>query len=373
MGSDRYSLRRIFFGGSDFEDPRSVGTRFQQWILFWGGRVSLATLLLAGVFLALLLAAAVSPLNLRLLIRDTNTVQSLFTTLLSGSILLVSIVVTITSIVLSHEITDIESERDRIEASIDYRAKIEGSIARDVSPARPAEFLRIILMLIDQQAEGLARIAGESDDDAFRDEAEAFASQVADVVERTNALLADAQFGSFKILLAGLNYDYAWQLHTARRFEQRYESQMTDNQRAVVDDLIETLKVFAAGREYFTSLYYKQEFARLSSHLLYVTLPTIVYTSYILLALDVKMFPEVSVLGVSPLVVFVSFSYAVALAPYVILTSYVLRAMAVTLRTLAAGPFILRDQTRPDPIDWDRGSVAADWKEPTFVENNGDD
>ncbi|SEP32105.1 hypothetical protein SAMN04487948_1505 [Halogranum amylolyticum] len=373
MDADRYSLRSILTGGTGPNDPRSVRTRLQQWILYWGGRVSIAFLLLVGVFLVLLLASAVRPLDLRLLLRNTNTVQSLFTTLLSGSILLVSIVVTITSIVLSHEITDIDNERERIDAAIDYRTQIEGSIARDVSPARPAEFLRIILVLIDRQAEGLARIAAESDDDTFREEADAFVAQVADVVERTNAQLANARFGSFKILLAGLNYDYSWQLHTARRFKQRYSRQMTNDQLAAVDDLVETLKVFAVGREYFTSLYYKQEFARLSSHLLYVTLPTVVYTSYILLALDAKMFPDVSVLGISPLLLVVSFSYAVALAPYVLLTSYVLRAMAVTLRTLAAGPFVLRDQTLPDPVDWDQNSVAADWTGPTSAENDDDD
>jgi hypothetical protein len=95
---------------------------------------------------------------------------------------------------------------------------------------------------------------------------------------------------------------------------------------------------------------------------LYVSLPVIVFSSYILLALDTELLPEGSVLGVSPLLLFVSLSYAVAIAPYIVLTVYVLRLVTVTLRTLASGPFILREGNEPQELDWESPEDALDWE-----------
>lgn len=145
--------------------------------------------------------------------------------------------------------------------------------------------------------------------------------------------------------------------HVARRFKRTYGPTLTDDEQAAIDDLVETLKVFATGREYFKSLYYKREFARLSSRLLYVSLPVIVYTSCVLLALDANLFPKMWVLWkpfhVTTLTVFTSWSYAIALAPYLVLTACVTRAMSVTLRTLAARPFLLHDSGHLDEFAWD--------------------
>ena len=48
-----------------------------------------------------------------------------------------------------------------------------------------------------------------------------------------------------------------------------------------------------------------------------------------------------TVLGYTPLTVFISLAYTIALAPYAVLTSYVLRAAMVTKRTPEEGPFVL--------------------------------
>jgi hypothetical protein len=344
---------------SDARDASSLPKRVSQWLLLEGNRMHVTGLLLFGVLVALLTLSVVRPVDVYALLKDTNTIQTLFNTLLSGMILLVSVVVSINSIVLSEEITDIESQRNRIDASIRYRGQIEEFIEDDVSPARPASFLRTILKIIDQQSTALADIAADSDNDEFRDEAKTFSDEITDEAERAGETLTDTRFGTFKVLLVGLNYDYSRQLHIARRFERKYGHCLGDEQQAAIEDLVETLKVFAIGREYFKSLYYKREFARLSSRLLYVSLPTIVVTSYVLLALDANLFPEVTFLTLTPLLAFVSVAYTVALTPYLTLTSYVLRAMTVTLRTLAAGPFILEHGGGFNEFDWDDEDIEV--------------
>ncbi|MFC4447609.1 hypothetical protein [Halorussus aquaticus] len=339
--------------------PSSLGERVAHWFLLRGERAHVTLVLLVAVLVVLLAMSVVRPVDVYALLKDTNTVQTLFNTLLSGMILLVSVVVSINSIVLSEEITDIEHQRERIDASIQYRGQIEQFIEGDVSPARPAEFLRAILKIIDQQSSTLADIAARSDDEEFRREAETFSDNITDEAERAGETLTDAQFGTFRVLLAGLNYDYSWQLHVARRFQRKYGEGLDDDEQAAIEDIVETLKVFATGREYFKSLYYKREFAHLSSRLLYVSLPAIIVTSYVLLALDTNLFPQVSLFTLSPLMVFVSVAYTIALVPYLMLTAYVIRAMAVTLRTLASGPFILEPGGEFEDFDWEEDDVEV--------------
>lgn len=341
----------------DSRHSSSLSKRASHWFLLRGKRMHVTGALLALVLVVLMTFSVVRPVDVYALLEDTNTIQTLFNTLLSGMILLVSVVVSITSIVLSEEITDIEHQRERIDASVQYRGQIEEFIQDDVSPARPAAFLRAILKIIDQQSTALADIAADSDDEEFHEEATTFSEEVTKEAERAGETLTDARFGTFKVLLAGLNYDYSWQLHVARRFERKYGQRLDDDEQAAIDDLVETLKIFATGREYFKSLYYEREFAHLSSNLLYVSLPAIVVTSYVLLALDANLFPEVSFYTLTPLMAFVSIAYTLALTPYLTLTSYVLRAMTVTLRTLASGPFILERGGELEKFDWDEGDV----------------
>ena len=331
-----------------------------RWLLLRGDRWKVTVTLMVGVFLMLLLMTRVRTVDMTALLTETNTVQTLFNTLLSGIILLVSIVVSINSVFLSQEITDIESQQQRIDSTVQYRNRIEEFIESDVSPARPAEFLRVILATIERQSQVLADRAADSDEEGFAEETAEFRDRVSEDTQRAASTLEGARFGTFNVLLAGLNYDYSWQLHAARRFKRKYHDAITDGENEAIDDLTNTLKFFAVGREYFKSLYYKRELARLSSRLLYISLPTIVFTSYVLLALDSKLIPELQIPGVTSLVLFVSFAYTVALGPYLIFTAYVVRAATITQRTLSAGPFILQRSSELETLDWEDTIESTD-------------
>ncbi|WP_336002621.1 hypothetical protein [Halorientalis halophila] len=312
-----------------------------RWFLLTGRRMVVTAALLLLVLGTLLGLSLLRPFDVHSLLTETNTTQDLFNTLLSGTILLVSVVVSINSVVLSEEITDIETQQRRLDASIDYRQRLGDLVAEDVTPARPAEFLRVILHVIYTRTQRLQELATEEGDADFQADIEPFVTDVLVQVGQARATLADTRSGTFGVLLVGLRYDHSEQLRALRIVDQTYGDELTDEQRAVIDDLVQTLKFLATGREYFKSIYYKQELARLSSRLLYVSLPSIVVISYVILSLDTELVPDVTLLTLSPLLVFVAVAYTVALAPYIVLTAYVLRATTVTLRTVAAGPFIL--------------------------------
>jgi len=234
--------------------------RIQRWFLIEGRRPVVTVALLGVVFAILLAGSLLRPDQLRTLLTETNTVKTLFNTLLSGVILLVSIVVSINSVVLSQEIGDIEAQEERTSASLEFRRRIEESIESDVTPARPAEFVRVVLYTILHKTNELQEVAADTADDEFQQHVEDLGKKISDDVNRARGILGDAQYRTFRVLLAGLNYDYAGQLHTVRYLKRTYGDDLTDEEVEAMDDIIDSLVFFTTGREYFKSLYYKREF-----------------------------------------------------------------------------------------------------------------
>ncbi|GAB3679706.1 hypothetical protein GCM10028857_01440 [Salinarchaeum chitinilyticum] len=335
--------------------------RLKRWLLLTGGRMTVTLVLMAAVFGVILGLALLKPVGMHELLNESNATQRLFSSLLSGAILLVSVVVSINSVVLSQEITDLEDQEARIEASLDFHRRVEGYIEADVTPARPADFMVAVLYGISTQLRELTAVAADSTNEAFRSDVQTLAEEVSESVQRSRWALEKADMGAFEVLLAGLDYDYSEQLHAIRGLKRKHAGDLTDEETRAIDELIDVLQHVGTSREYFKSLYYKRELAYLSSRLLYVALPVIVFTSYVILAIDAGIFPNVSVYGLSPLLLSVVFAYAVALTPYLVLTSYVVRSVSVTLRTLAAGPFILQEDSDIESLDWDVPEPKRDW------------
>lgn len=336
--------------------------RLVVWVLFEGRRSRVAIALLGAVFLAFLALALLRPLDMRRLLSETSTLRTLFSALLSGAILVVSIVTSISSIVLSQEISGIETTQRRIDASIEFRERAEALADIAGSPGKPAAFLEVILYTIYRDARDLEAVTQGSDNDAFTEQIEAFVEETISETKQAARTLDGASFGTFKVLSAGLHYDHSWLLNTGLRIQSAHGDELTDEERDALSTLIDTLKLFATGRQYFESLYYKREVARLSSMLLYVSLPVVVLISYLLLALDADLLPEFGAGPFAGPAVAVLFIYTLSLAPYVVLTAHVIRVAAITLQTLAAGPFTIgsssnhnvgNEQLDIDPETWE--------------------
>jgi hypothetical protein len=96
--------------------------------------------------------------------------------------------------------------------------------------------------------------------------------------------------------------------------------------------------------------------------LLYVSLPVIVVISYLMLALNVDLFPDFAIGPLSGPAIIILAAYTVSLAPYIVLTAHVLRVAAITLRTLAAGPFTIDSGADRDLIDMQLDVGPDDWE-----------
>lgn len=317
-----------------------------RWLVLTGDRRKVILLLVVGVYVAMVPSSLLVPSEP--LLTDRGSVSSLLTTMLSGVILLVSIVVSVASLFVSKEVSPVGRQQERIESSREFRRQTEAVLDREVSPARPASFLESITRAILQRAQDLedaVDTAGHPGVDEavpgdLQAELHAFVDHVAENTERVNSALRDTGPDSFPMLLAALEYEYAEQLYALRRLRSRHGEQLSTEAADLADELADALHAFLTAREYFKSLYLEREFSYLSSDLLYVSLPAIILVSYAILAVDLAAVSGATA-GVPHVLLFAAAAYTVALSPFVVLTAYVLRVATVSRRTLSAGPFIL--------------------------------
>jgi hypothetical protein len=314
--------------------------RAREWFLISGARRRVALAFLVGVLLALLALNFLWPVEFQTLLTEEQTVQSLFLTLLSGVILLVSIVVSINSLVVSQELTPIGSQHERVVESWNFRTETARAVEADVAPAAPDEFLQQLIAALDaeldrfgEELDGLEDGDGEVEGDLRE-----YAADTVEYLRRTEDLLSETGYGELDTRLFSPLYDPTAGLEAARQLQrgERVPESLSDS----LETVITTLQYFVTAREYFKTIYYKREFSRLSRDLLYSGLPSIVVMTYVVLALDANSFIG-RTLAFPDVTLFFSLSYVVALFPFLLLTSYVLRAAVIAERTVTAGAFTI--------------------------------
>jgi hypothetical protein len=79
----------------------------------------------------------------------------------------------------------------------------------------------------------------------------------------------------------------------------------------------------------------------LSRTLLVVSLPAIIINATTILAINARILPEIWIFGLPPLLSFVAATFTISLAPFIILTAYMLRLSTVAREAATAGPFSL--------------------------------
>lgn len=284
------------------------------------------------------------------LFTETQVIQTVFISLLSGIILLVSIAVSVNSIVLSQEITSLGDQEEEINETFAFRDSVQEYTHTNTSPARPAAFLQVIFEAIQRNAEALLDSV-PAEDTALHDQVESLRDDIVLQVGAVENRLERGEFGTSEVLFAGIQYDYSRQVHAARRLRAEHEDELSESQKEKVDDLLTVLKYFTIGREYIKTLYFKREMANLSRGLLAISFPALVFLSYALLSLRAGLIPEVAILGIPSLILFVGFTYIAGLAPYTVFSAYIFRSATISIKTLAAGPFILETGSGSGRLD----------------------
>jgi hypothetical protein len=337
------------WAGSDAPRGDTGGpvTAVVRWVLLYGDRRTLALVTTLVILSALLVVGTVWEFEMERLVIETRAVQTLFNTLLGGIILFVSVVLSINTAALAQEFAPLQVKLARIEDSIEFQADLEEIVDEGVSPAGLQPFLKYVIGAVKAETESIRASENSTSDErvradlvAFADELDAELSLIEGRIQRTNPEVSI-------VLLSTLDYPYARHINVTRRLKSVHGDELTASDHDSLATLLQVLTVLASGREYFTTLYFKRELRNLSSSLLVLSLPVIVFTAYVLLAIDTGLFPRTTLPGIGRRLLYVDLAFVIALSPYVLLSSYMLRILTVSKHSLESTVFTLESDDDP--------------------------
>ena len=316
-------------------------SRVRLWVLITTNRWLVAGIITAASYLLLVLLVTVGPGSIQKFL-TTDAAGGVFTSIIIATVTSVTLVLTISQLVLSNEIGPLGEQRQRMQNTTDFREDLEEVGGIGTSPAEPSRFLQMLIALVETRANRLNEAVTEDSTPDELDDIVAYTDGIIGHSQTVRGDLERAEFGSFQLLLPVLNYNYSWKIAAARNLRDEYAASLSETADDAFAELIDALRFFGPAREHFKSLYFQWEVINVSRAMLYGAMPTLMIAAYMVFVFDPTTIPG-SVFGVNVALLFTSAAYALSLVPFAVLLAYLLRLLTVAQRTLAIGPFILRD------------------------------
>lgn len=321
--------------GSDGRIRRAFSGAW-RWFLLDGDRVAVGgVVLLVGFVLVAgvghAVGAAVAPG-----VGPGHTTVPLVSALLSGNFLLFSIVVSVSSLFVTGEVSALDREFGRVRSVVQYRRQLEDALDADHVPAEPDRFVRLLSAEILSRAQELDDDLHAADVDLRADLDDYLSSLAAETGEMSDRL--SAATSNAHLVAAMMDYNHDRQINDLRRLRSTHGDALPDRTDEAIESLLRLLQYFATARAYFKSLYIRQEFATLSRNLVFTSVLAVATTASFLHFLGAVPSSHLLVTTVE----------AIALAPFILVGSYVLRVSAVSRRTQAAGQFVVSDSATGD-------------------------
>ncbi|MDL5362682.1 hypothetical protein [Halalkalicoccus sp. NIPERK01] len=330
---------------------RTEGSGLRLWVLMRLNRYALAGAVMLGVFVTIVLLGFVGMNPLRVLsVQDPDAIQTLFSSMIGPIITGVTLVATIGQLVLSQELGAVGDQRERMQDAMEFRRDIESKTDLDVSPPEPAAFLRELVAGIEDHAEDLRDEVADERDEKLKERVNEYVDALDEHAETVREKIEDTQFGTFDVMWAALDFNYSWKIFQARQIRDDHGESLSAEADEALDDMIVSLQFFGPAREHFKTLYFQWELINLSRALLYAGPPALVVVAAMIMYVEPSSVTG-TVLGIERLTLLVSGAFVLTLAPFVLLISFVLRIATVAQRTLAMGPFILRESSRDADSD----------------------
>jgi len=294
-----------------------------------------------GVFVTFVVAVAVLDPSFVQQLRSGDMIDTLFSTMIGAVLTGTTLVVTIGQLVLTQENGPLGDQRDRMSNSMDFREFTEELIGRP-SPTDPGEFLRELVEATVSRSTALRDGVDRRSGGRLQEEVDAFVGSVNGNARSVSDQLDGAQFGSFDVVSAALNFNYSWKIAKIEQLQSEYATELDDRDVERLDDLKTVLAMFGSAREHVKTLYFQWELIALSQLILYAAVPAVVMASVMVAVVS----PETvsgTLFGIERILLLVGAAFAVTLLPFLLFVAYILRILTVAKHTLAIEPLILRD------------------------------
>lgn len=314
------------------------------WLLLGANRWYVTAVLALAVFVLFVALVTVLPPALLPQLESGDTIETMFSTMIGAIITGVTLVVTIGQLVLSQENGPLGEQRSRMENSMDFRDYTEELIGSP-SPADPSAFLRELVDVAEQRANAVRDGLSDIENDQLQWEVDEFTESVVGNSETVREQLEGAEFGTFDVLFAALNYNYGWKIYQVERIANDHAEDLGEPENTLLEELKTALSLFGPAREHVKTLYFEWALVTLSQLILYAAIPALVVAGVMLTVVEGATLPG-STLGVAHMTVVIGAAFTITLVPFLLFTSYVLRIVTIAKRTLAIEPLILRDSQR---------------------------
>lgn len=328
---------------------RGDESTWKLWILIYASRWTLTASAIVMLFVVQVALMEFGPSTLEN-IYTADDVSTLFAAIVGAIITSVTLILTVTQLVISQEIGSLSEQSHRLETQKEFRTQVENTLGLKVSPSEPANFFRALIEATKKQAR---TILDQTEDGQFNgaDDVSVYAEHLYDHSETVSDDLQGAEFGSFSVLSAVMDYNYSQKIHEARRLQNEYQDELPEAVGDSLENLIETLRFFGPTRGFFKTIYFQWELIDVSRAMVYSTLPVLAVAAYMILAFD-GLDVAGTTLGLQNAFLITSAVFAFTLTPFVLLLAYVIRILSVLKRTLAPGSFVLRETDREEEIQW---------------------
>ena len=348
MADDAAPMRKIddaTYGAPPESRGKRRLLRARRWFQLDANRLHVAGLLLVASFVVIVLVGEFAPVPVRSFLTNGISPGAVLVELLKTIVSVVVIVLSINQLVLSPGLGPVGDQRERYDQSVELRRRVEAHTGTVASPSSPALFLGVLVDAIVDQAARLEEVTADVGDPELRAKTGAFADDVTDDGTAVASRLSAGRFGEFEVVSAALRFSITERVRTLQAIRDSHGESAVGPVADRFDELEALLELFTIAREYFKTVYIREEYISLSESLLYTGLPAIVATYCAAQIYTPTIFPG-SLLGVERRLLFVAGAVTVSLTPFVVLVAYVFRLTAMSRSTLFVGPFAARKRSR---------------------------
>ncbi|WP_435153728.1 hypothetical protein [Haladaptatus sp. DFWS20] len=326
---------------------RAGESRIKLWILLGANRLVVTGALALFFFVSFVVAGSVLYPPLKSTIASSDTIETMFSTMLGTTITGVTLVVTISQLVISQENGPLGDQRQRMSDAMDFREFVREMVGH-TTPSDPSKFLKNIIDVTEQRANELHTSISDGDEDELsqlRGELDEFNESLTGNSDTVKEELDGAKFGSFDVLFAALDFNYSWKIFHVERMREEYADHLSDEQKRLFERLKTSLSMFGPAREHIKTLYFQWALIDLSQLILYAAIPSLFVAGAMLTFVGSGTFTGTT-FGLTDILLVVAGAFTITLVPFLLLVSYILRIATVAKRTLAIGPLILRNSQR---------------------------
>lgn len=314
--------------------------RVKIWVLLRANRLALATVLSTLVFVGFVGAVTVLHPSFGEQIVSGDPTDTLFGAMIGVIVTGTTLVVAIGQLVLTQENGPLGDQRERMSNAMDFRERTE-EVTGSASPTDPSAFLQALIASAIERSHSLESTLDRSHDETLHEEVDQLVETIVGNAQEVDGQLEGAQFGTFDVVFAALDFNYSLKIAHIERLRNEYADRLSADTITALDDLKTALSLFGPAREHIKTLYFQWALINLSQLILYAAIPALAVAGIMIAMVDVGTVPG-TLVGVERITILVGAGFAVTLFPFMVFVSYMLRILTVAKRTLAIEPLVLR-------------------------------